>query len=190
MEIQLPATPGVRKPGNVANREASIRKKVSLLTSEGIKLCSWLMCERQEIVLSRQVLKCLSFVNQLAEMTSKTEEKYFLSGYNKVQNEVKTVEFWLKHIQNMPYLSPEEYRSVSKKVYEMISIAASVSRVKIEEYLIRKAAPGDKVAGMERPGEIFSVIVNRKKTAKKANGEEIRVSGHKNKKRIYPGQSI
>lgn len=92
-----------------------------------IKLYQYLKTEKQEYVLSNQILRSGTSIGaNTREGISAVSEKEFILKLNIALKEAKETEYWLELLHETDYISSEPFNSISSDCSEIIAILTSI----------------------------------------------------------------
>ncbi|KAA6300873.1 MAG: hypothetical protein EZS26_002983 [Candidatus Ordinivivax streblomastigis] len=92
-----------------------------------IKLYKWLISEKKEFVLSRQILKSGTSVGALIKEAEHAQSKAdFLNKMNVALKEANETEYWLMLLKDSQFLQETEFNSIYNDCSELIRLLASI----------------------------------------------------------------
>ena len=92
-----------------------------------IKLCKYLIEEKREFVLSKQLLRSGTSVGALVRESEHAESKAdFIHKMAIAQKEANESEYWIELLFQSGYLEKKQYHSISDDVNELLKIISSI----------------------------------------------------------------
>lgn len=94
-----------------------------------IRLYQYLTSQKQEFVLSKQILRCGTSIGaNLSEATEGYSRKEFETKVYIALKEARETEYWLKLLEKTDYLSSEEYLSINNDCEEILKLLVSITK--------------------------------------------------------------
>ena len=94
-----------------------------------VKLYQYLSKEKQEGVMSRQLLRCGTSIGaNVHEAIYAQSRNDFISKMSIALKEASETEYWLELLSRTDYLSDEQYRSISADCHEAAKLLISIVR--------------------------------------------------------------
>ena len=101
--------------------------KSTLFAKRIVKLYQCLTAERNEYVLSQQILRSGTSIGaNITEAIHGSSRKDFIAKLQIAKKEAAETRYWLEILQDGAYLSEQEYLSVVKDCNEIISMLISI----------------------------------------------------------------
>ena len=101
--------------------------KSTLFAKRIVKLYQCLTAERNEYVLSKQILRSGTSIGaNITEAIHGSSRKDFIAKLQIAKKEAAETRYWLELLQDGAYLSKQEYLSVVKDCNEIISMLISI----------------------------------------------------------------
>lgn len=92
-----------------------------------IKLYKYLVAEKKEYVLSKQVLRSGTAIGALVKESENAQSKAdFIHKLNIALKEANETEYWLMLLKDSDYISEENFQSIHKDSVELIKILVSI----------------------------------------------------------------
>ncbi len=92
-----------------------------------VKLYKWLVEEKKEYVLSKQLLRSGTAVGALLKEAEHAQSKPdFLSKVNIALKEANETGYWLILLKDTDYISPKEFDSINADVEEVLKLLISI----------------------------------------------------------------
>ena len=92
-----------------------------------IKLYRYLIDERKEFVLSKQILRCGTSIGaNIEEAQGGQSEKDFLSKISIAYKEARETHYWLRLLSDSNYLSKEQIKDLLKNCEELLKIMGEI----------------------------------------------------------------
>ncbi len=92
-----------------------------------VKLYQFLVSEKKEYVLSKQLLRSGTSVGAMVREAEHSESKAdFIHKMAIAQKEINESIYWLELLKETDYLSNEEYESINKDAVEVIKMLTSI----------------------------------------------------------------
>ena len=94
-----------------------------------VNLYKFLTQEKQEYVMSKQLLKCGTSIGaNVAEAQKAQTKPDFNAKMNIALKEAYETEYWIRLLYHTEYLTQMEYESIHNEILELISILISICR--------------------------------------------------------------
>ncbi|KAA6346874.1 hypothetical protein EZS27_005634 [termite gut metagenome] len=99
-----------------------------------IKLYKWLISEKKEFVLSKQVLRSGTSIGALIKEAEHAQSKAdFLNKMNIALKEANETEYWLMLLKDSQFLQETEFNSIYNDCSELIRLLASIVKTTKEK---------------------------------------------------------
>ena len=93
-----------------------------------VKLCSYLCDEKQEHIMSKQLLRSGTSIGaNVKEALYAQSDKDFLSKMSIALKEASETEYWLELLKRTEYLTEEQYKSVYNDCIEILKLLISIT---------------------------------------------------------------
>ena len=94
-----------------------------------VKLYKYLRNEKQETVLSKQLLRCGTSVGaNLHEAQESVSQKEFGTKVYIALKEARETEYWLALLYQTDYLTADEYQSINTDCTELLKLLVSITK--------------------------------------------------------------
>ena len=102
-------------------------KNDNVVMSKSIKLYKYLIGEKKEYVLSKQLLRSGTSIGALIKEAEHAQSKAdFLNKMNVALKEANETEYWIELLRDSAYLSTTESLSILENTSELIRLLASI----------------------------------------------------------------
>ena len=92
-----------------------------------VNLCKYLIAEKKEYVLSKQVVRCGTSVGAMIREAEHSESKNdFINNLAITQKEINETIYWLELLEATDYLKKEEFESINYDAIELIKIITTI----------------------------------------------------------------
>ena len=100
-----------------------VREKAFVFAIRVVRLYK-LLCERNEYVLSKQMLRSGTAIGALLKEAQSVAD--FINKVNIALKEANETEYWLMLLKETDYISETEYESMNENCSELIKLTASI----------------------------------------------------------------
>jgi four helix bundle protein len=108
-------------------RENIIKDKSFKLAIRVVKLYQFLISDKKEYVLSKQLLRSGTSVGAMVREAEHSESKAdFIHKMAIAQKEINESIYWLELLKETDYLSNEQFESINKDAVEVIKMITSI----------------------------------------------------------------
>jgi four helix bundle protein len=108
-------------------KENVIKKKSFKFAIRVVKLYQFLVSDKKEYVLSKQLLRSGTSVGAMVREAEHSESKAdFIHKMAIAQKEINESIFWLELLKETDYLGNEQYDSINKDAVEVIKMLTSI----------------------------------------------------------------
>jgi len=108
-------------------KENNIKDKSFLFAVRIVNLCKYLIAEKKEYVLSKQVVRCGTSVGAMVREAEHSESKNdFIHKLAIAQKEINETIYWLEQLEATDYLKKEEFESINNDAIELIKIITTI----------------------------------------------------------------
>jgi len=108
-------------------KENTIKYKSFKFAIRIVKLYQFLVGEKREYVLSKQLLRSGTSVGAMVREAEHSESKAdFIHKMAIAQKEINESIYWLELLKETEYLSNEQYKSINKDAIEVIKMLTSI----------------------------------------------------------------
>ena len=117
-------------------KENIILAKTDAFGDRILKLYQYLIKEKQEFILSKQILRSGTSIGaNTAEARNAQGEKDFINKMNIALKEADETEYWLKKLQSGEYITPCQYESMHNDNEEIIKILTKIIKTMKQKIL-------------------------------------------------------
>lgn len=107
--------------------ENVVRTKSYALAIRVVKLCKFLVSEKKEFVLSKQILRSGTTIGALVMEAEHAQSKAdFLNKMNIALKEANETKYWLMLLKDTEYMSLSEFESMQKDSDEVLKLLTSI----------------------------------------------------------------
>lgn len=108
-------------------KESNIRNKSFLFAIRIVKLNQFLVNEKKEFVMSKQLLRSGTSVGAMIRESEHAESKLDFIHKNAIaQKEINETIYWLELLKETGYLTIEQFESINKDAIELIKIITTI----------------------------------------------------------------
>ena len=111
------------------DKENVIVEKSKAFALRVIKLYQYLCAERQEYVLSKQILRSGTSIGaNVKEATRGQSKADFYAKMNIALKEASETEYWLELLYETDYLDPKQFQSIHTDCQELLKILMAITK--------------------------------------------------------------
>ncbi len=108
-------------------KENNLKNKSFLFSIRVVNLCKYLVAEKGEYLLSKQVLRSGTSVGALVREAEHSESKNdFIHKLAIAQKEINETIYWLELLRATDYINEEEFESINLDAVEIIKILTTI----------------------------------------------------------------
>jgi four helix bundle protein len=108
-------------------KESNIRNKSFLFAIRIVKLYQYLVADKKEFVISKQLLRSGTSVGAMVREAEHSESKAdFIHKLSIAQKEINESIYWLELLQATDFLKKEEFESINTDAVELIKILTTI----------------------------------------------------------------
>ncbi len=108
-------------------KENNLKKKTFLFAIRIVKLYKYLVTEKKEYVMSKQLLSCGTNPGAMVREAEHAESKLdFIHKYGVAQKEINETIYWLELLEATEYITTIEFESMNKDAIEILKIVTTV----------------------------------------------------------------
>ena len=108
-------------------KENNLRDKSFTSSVRVVNLCKYLISEKKEFLISKQVARSETSVGAMVREAEHSESKnVFIHKLAIAQKEINETIYWLELLQATDYLKKEEFDSINKYAVELIKIITTI----------------------------------------------------------------
>ncbi len=108
-------------------KENVVKTKSYAFALRIIKLYKYLSTQKQEYVLSKQLLRCGTAIGALIKEAEHAQSKAdFINKMNVALKEANETEYWLMLLKDSEYIDEKSFQSIYEESLELIRLLASI----------------------------------------------------------------
>ena len=108
-------------------KENNLRDKSFTFSVRVVNLCKYLISEKKEFLISKQVSRSGTCVGAMVREAEHSESKNdFIHKLAIAQKEINETIYWLELLQATDYLKKEEFESINNDAIELIKILTTI----------------------------------------------------------------